>query len=161
VDQAIYREIDDMERGATRKLLGMKFALYETEPMPAGLGTNSIIHVIRIPEKSWEQLHLYLRVTAAASTVADTLDLYVDSMIDDVHWYNLVHFNQLKGNMVVPLKNLVVSQMGSGSYANVSGNIAAGVPPANWCGNALRLRATFVNDSTLAQFSFGVYGSIH
>lgn len=161
VNQVIYLETASSERETSRRLLGAKFALYETAPMPVGLGTNTIVNTVRVPKSGFEQFHVYLRVAAAANTVADTLDLYVDCSIDGVFWFNFIHFNQLKGNMAIPLKNLAISQAGSGSYANVSGTQAAGLPPANWFGDTIRLRATLVNNSGLANFSFGVYVSIH
>ena len=46
----------------------------------------------------WRVLNLQLDVTAAATEVGDTLDVYVQTTIDGTNWVDIYHFTQCVGN---------------------------------------------------------------
>ena len=46
----------------------------------------------------FEILLFQLDVTAAATAVDDTLDVYVQTLIDGTNWIDVVHFTQVLGN---------------------------------------------------------------
>jgi hypothetical protein len=162
LDQVIYGEDDQTSRESLLVLIGREFSLYKTAPMPAGLGTDTIIgSPIRLPLGGWQQLHAYLIVTAAAAAAGDKLDLYIDSSMDDgASWFNVIHFAQIIGTASVPYQALAATNVTAATYANVTNDISAGATPGAWSGDHLRLRATLVNAGG-AMFTFGVYGEVH
>lgn len=46
----------------------------------------------------WRVAFLQLDVTAAATDVGDTLDVYVQTTIDGTNWVDVYHFTQVLGN---------------------------------------------------------------
>jgi hypothetical protein len=161
LDQVIYGEDDQTSRESLRVLIGRDFVLYETALMPVGLGTNTIINTIKLPLGGWQQLHIYLVITAAAAAAGDKLDLYVDSSMDEGgSWFNVIHFVQILGTTSVPYQALACSAGTAATYANVTNDVGAGATPGAWAGDLIRLRAT-LTDAGGAAFTFGVYGEVH
>lgn len=46
----------------------------------------------------WKVLILQLAVTAAATDVGDTLDVFVQTTVDGTNWTDIYHFTQILGN---------------------------------------------------------------
>ncbi len=46
----------------------------------------------------WYKMLVVLHITASATDAGDTLDVYIDVSLDQVEWWNAVHFTQQAGN---------------------------------------------------------------
>lgn len=59
--------------------------------------TGTLLEPI-VDGRAFDQAIFMLDVTAAATAVDDTLDVYVDFSFDKVTWINAIHFTQVLGN---------------------------------------------------------------
>lgn len=107
-------------------------------------------------QQAWEELMVQLDVTAAATDVGDTLDVYVDMSIDNgTKWVNIIHFTQVLGNggaktFVASIKN---DNPGATAVFNVTTDLGVTATRQIGFGNKLRYRAVTVDAST-ANVSF-------
>lgn len=71
-------------------------------------------------------------ITASATEAGDTLDVYVDFSLDNVTWYNAIHFTQQAGNGAARTEFAVLDPANPGtSVINITSDAAAGaVRPA-------------------------------
>lgn len=109
-------------------------------------------------QQAFQELMLQLDVTAAATDVGDTLDVYVDMSIDGgTKWHNLVHFTQVLGNggaktFVAVIKN---DNPGASAVFATTADAAAGATRQIGFGNKLRYRSVVVDAGTQnASFTF-------
>lgn len=101
--------------------------------------------------KPWRELLLQLDVTAAATDVGDTLDVYVDMSIDGgSRWNNLVHFTQVLGNGGAKTFCAVIKNDNPGTSAvfATTTDATAGSTRQIGFGDRLRYRATVVDAGT-------------
>src|SRR5262245_3649954 len=59
--------------------------------------TNTGTAAVKLPYPP-SALAFVLDVTAAATDVVDTLDLYVQTKLDGTNWVDIIHFTQVVGN---------------------------------------------------------------
>lgn len=100
----------------------------------------------------YTKMMLELAVTAAATDVGDTLDVYVDTSLDNgVTWFNLGHFTQVLGNGGAKKYIMVIGEDNAGATAvyETSADAAAGATRQIGFGNRLRFRAVSVDTGTL------------
>lgn len=65
----------------------------------SGTQTTSSSFVVAAPQFSRIRAAVFqLNVTAAATAAGDTLDVYVQTAVDDTNWDDIVHFTQVLGN---------------------------------------------------------------
>lgn len=64
----------------------------------SGAQTASVTGTSLSLEEVFGQALFTLDVTAAATAVGDTLDVYVDFSYDNATWINAIHFTQVLGN---------------------------------------------------------------
>lgn len=99
----------------------------------------------------YKELMIQLDVTAAATDVGDTLDVYVDMSIDGgSKWHNIVHFTQVLGNggaktFVAVIKN---DNPGATAVFATTADAAAGATRQIGFGGNLRYRAVTVDAGT-------------
>ena len=101
--------------------------------------------------QAWEQLIVQLDVTAAATDVGDTLDVYIDMSIDGgTKWVNVLHFTQVLGNGGAKTFMGVIKNDNPGTSAvfDVSSDAGAGNTRQIGFGNRLRYRAVTVDAGT-------------
>lgn len=102
-----------------------------------------------------------LDVTAAATDVGDTLDVYVDTAIDGgTRWVNIIHFAQVLGNGGVKTFAATITPSASVGTApvDVSSDLAAGAI-RHYVGDQYRVRYAQVDATTQnAAFTFTVKG---
>ena len=79
----------------TDLLQGETVTLLASSVITATAGTNGTAVYLAGERK---RLIIILDVTAAATEVDDTLDVYIDFSLDDVTYYNGGHFTQVLGN---------------------------------------------------------------
>lgn len=99
----------------------------------------------------YKELMVQLDVTAAATDVGDTLDVYVDMAIDNgTKWHNIVHFTQVLGNGGVKTFVAVIKNDNPGATAvfATTADAAAGATRQIGFGGNLRYRATTVDAGT-------------
>jgi hypothetical protein len=102
-------------------------------------------------QQAWKELLVQLDVTAAATDVGDTLDVYVDMSIDDgSKWNNLIHFTQVLGNggaktFAACIKN---DNPGASAVFATTSDAAAGATRQIGFGDRLRYRAVTVDAGT-------------
>lgn len=107
--------------------------------------------------QQFNQLIFILDVTAAATEVGDTLDVFVDFSWDKSTWINAVHFTQVLGNggakreLAKITKDVLndpdaVLNIASDASAGVTRNV--GIPPY------IRYRSTIVDVTTTSNVSF-------
>ena len=108
----------------------------------------------------WHELMVQLDVTAAATDVGDTLDVYVDMSIDGgTKWNNLLHFTQVLGNggaktFVAVIKN---DNPGASAVFATTADAAAGATRQIGFGDRLRFRSTLVDAGTQnASFTYSL-----
>lgn len=99
-----------------------------------------------------------LNLTAAATDVGDTLDVYVDTSLDSaVTWINIVHFTQLLGNGGAKRETMVLNPGGNVGTAPI--NTAADAAAAgvrHILGAQYRVRYAQVDANANAAFTFTV-----
>ena len=102
---------------------------------------------------------LLLDVTAAATLVGDTLDVYVQTSVDGSTWDDLAHFTQVLGNggakkfLAYWQRDLAPT---SALHAPVDASMAAGVNQGP-VGGSLRVKWVVVGTGS---FTFSVSGSL-
>ncbi len=102
-------------------------------------------------QQPWKELMVQLDVTAAATDVGDTLDVYVDMSIDNgTKWVNIIHFTQVLGNGGVKTFLSVIKNDNPGASAvfATTSDAAAGATRQIGFGNKLRYRAVSVDAGT-------------
>ena len=100
----------------------------------------------------------FLDVTAAASAVGDTLDVYIQSSLDGVVWDDFVHFTQVLGNGGA--KQFVASWIRTlapttAQRAPRDATLAAGVEQGP-IGNQMRVKWVIVNGGGSHSFTFSL-----
>ena len=103
---------------------------------------------------------VFLNVTAAATDVTDTLDVYVDFSLDDVTFYNGGHFTQVLGDGGVKAFYMVFdpSNPGTAGIAVATDAAVNTVRPA-LIGPYVRARWVIVNPGGgAASFTFSITG---
>jgi hypothetical protein len=109
----------------------------------------------------WKRLIFVCAITASATEAGDTLDVYVDASLDNVTYYNAVHFTQQAGNAAAKTEIAVLNPAAPGAVViNVTADANSGVVrPAVW-GLYYRARWTVVeaNANANASHTFSVIG---
>lgn len=98
-----------------------------------------------------------LDVTAAAVGVDDTLDVYVQTLIDGTNWLDVVHFTQVLGNGGAKrYYSKICSQLATAEFENATALGAAAV--RNFIGDAWRVYCIVVDGgaATAEKFTFTV-----
>lgn len=99
----------------------------------------------------WKEMLVQLDVTAAATDVGDTLDVYIDMSIDGgTKWNNVIHFTQVLGNggaktFVAVIKN---DNPGASAVFATTSDASAGATRQIGFGDRIRYRAAAVDAST-------------
>lgn len=96
-------------------------------------------------------------LTAAASTALDTIDIYIETMVDGVHWNPIAHFTQMLGDggvkrFVITVPELDAAYKGENEEAAALG--AGSV--RTMFGDEYRVAWTINDVSGLAAFTFSV-----
>jgi hypothetical protein len=100
---------------------------------------------------------LELDVTAAAAAVGDTLDVWVQTMIDGTNWVDVVHFTQLLGNGSAKRYFAVVTSTGGQAMFENGSALAAG-SIRNILGDVWRIRYTIADGGAHGQsFTFSCW----
>ena len=109
-------------------------------------------------QKVYQQATIVLNVTAAATEVDDTLDIYLDTSYDGgTTWVNIAHFTQVLGNGGV--KEFAVNIINKNPVAeiDVAADAAAGTIRALALGDRIRYRSVAVDaGGVAAAFTFGL-----
>jgi hypothetical protein len=87
-------------------------------------------------------------ITASVTDAADTLDVYVDFSLDNVTWFNAVHFTQRAGNLPATPRTefAVLDASAPGAVViNVTADAAAGVVRPAAHGAYMRARWAIVD----------------
>ena len=96
-----------------------------------------------------------LDVTAAATDAADTLDVYVQTMLDGANWVDVVHFTQVLGNGgALRYISKIVAQIGQAEFEVGTALGAAGI--RNLLGDEWRVRYVQADADKDASFTFSV-----
>ncbi len=97
-----------------------------------------------------------LNVTAAATDVDDTLDVFVDASPDGgISWVNVVHFTQVLGNGGAKKFVAAIHSAANLTDVNVTTDLVANAAPRSFLGNALRCRYAVVDPGAgVASFNF-------
>jgi len=100
-------------------------------------------------------------ITASATAAGDTLDVFVDFSLDDVTYYNAVHFTQQAGNGAARTEYAVLDAASPGTaVVNVTSDAAAAAVRPALFGAYLRARWALVDaggGDTSHTFSVLVY----
>lgn len=101
----------------------------------------------------------FLDVTAAATDVDDTLDVYIDWSLDDTRWFNGAHFTQVLGNGgAVSFYTTFVIQ-GADADVAVTADAAANVTRGTMLAPYIRGRYVIVDPGAgAASFTFRLTG---
>jgi hypothetical protein len=126
----------------------------------AGTVTGDKI-VVQQDAQPFSSVSFVLNVTAAATDVADTLDVYVDVSPDNgATWLNAVHFTQVLGNGGV---KKFVAVLNTGDLLNdpdasldVSADAAVGVSRNIGCFDCVRYRGVMVDADADGSFTYSV-----
>ena len=109
-------------------------------------------------QKVYQQATIVLNVTAAATEVDDTLDVYLDTSYDGgTTWVNIAHFTQVLGNGGA--KEFAVNIINKNPVAeiDVAADAAAGTIRALALGDRIRYRSVVVDaGGVAASFTFGL-----
>lgn len=109
-------------------------------------------------QKVYQQATIVLNVTAAATEVDDTLDVYLDTSYDGgTTWVNIAHFTQVLGNGGA--KEFAVNIINKNPVAeiDVAADAAAGTIRALALGDRIRYRSVAVDaGGVAAAFTFGL-----
>lgn len=121
-------------------------------------GALSVTSPTLLPQLQYFAAEFDLNVTAAATDVGDTLDVYVDTTMDGAAtWLNVVHFTQCLGNGGAKHETAVVNPTASVAVAPVN-TAADGASGAvrNLLGSSFRVRYVQVDANANASFAFTV-----
>lgn len=109
--------------------------------------------------QKYNELVAQLVVSAAATDVGDTLDVYIDTSFDGgTTWVNLGHFTQVLGNggaktFVLAIKN---DNPGATAVYDVSADAAAGATRQIGFGDRIRYRGVMVDADADGSFTYEV-----
>ena len=85
-------------------------------------------------------------ITASATAAGDTLDVYVDFSLDDVTFYNAIHFTQQAGNGAARTEFAVLDPANPGtSVINITSDAAAAAVRPALFGPYMRARWAIVD----------------
>ena len=85
-------------------------------------------------------------ITASATAAGDTADVYVDFSLDNVTWYNAVHFTQQAGNGAARTEYAVLDPSAPGAVTiDVTTDAASGVTRPSLFGPYMRARWVLVD----------------
>lgn len=111
-----------------------------------------------IAVNAWETGYVFeLDVTAAQTDATDTLDCFIQVMIDDANWIDVVHFTQVLGNGGAKRHVAKVVAGGALSTFEVASALAAGAERAI-LSDKLRARWVIVGGVGDGSFTFSVWG---
>lgn len=144
------------ERGVNLEQ-GEGITLIESAARGATAGTNGTAVYIAGERKRYIFI---LAVTAAATDVNDTLDVYVDWSLDNSTYYNGGHFTQVLGNGGAKSEYMVFDTTTPGTSAiAISSDAASGAVRPQIFGPYVRLRYVIVDPGAgAASFTFSVIG---
>lgn len=132
-------------------------ALLPSTTTPAGASTGTGAAVADMGE--WKALILQLDVTAAATDVADTLDVYVQTTVDGTNWVDIYHFTQVLGNGGVKRYfGKIVWDAALTEFENAASLAAAG--GRSIVGDQYRVRYVQVDADSDATFTFSVKANV-
>lgn len=109
-------------------------------------------------QKVYQQATIVLNVTAAATEVDDTLDIYLDTSYDGgTTWVNVAHFTQVLGNGGAKEFAANITNKNPVAEIDVSADAAAGTIRALALGDRIRYRSVAVDaGGSAAAFTFGL-----
>ena len=85
-------------------------------------------------------------ITASATAAGDTADVYVDFSLDNVTWYNAVHFTQQAGNGAARTEYAVLDPSAPGAVTiDVTTDAASGAVRPSLFGPYMRARWVLVD----------------
>lgn len=156
-DTVIYGGRDATVREAAQAWLGLP----DVELLPSaarGAGSGNGVTVAGL--QGFGQAEFLLELTAAATEVDDTLDVFVDCFIDGTA-VNIVHFTQVLGNGADALKFIALCpRQGASDEFAATADVAAGGTPRPFIGDAVRVRWAVVDPTGAnASFTFRVVAS--
>ena len=86
-------------------------------------------------------------ITASATAAGDTADIYVDFSLDNVTWYNAIHFTTQAGNGAARTEYAVLDPSDPGAVTiDVTADAASGVTRPSLFGAYIRARWAMVDD---------------
>lgn len=107
----------------------------------------------------WKVLILQLDVTAAATDVGDTLDVYVQTTVDGTNWVDIYHFTQVLGNgSAKRYYGKLVWDAALTEFENATALAAAGGRAI--VGDQYRVRYAQVDADSDATFTFSVKANV-
>lgn len=96
-----------------------------------------------------------LDLTAAATDVGDTLDVFVQTTLDDLLWVDVVHFSQILGNGGVKLyRAKLIGVLAETMFENAAALGAAAI--RHLLGTQYRVRWVIVDADANASFTFAL-----
>lgn len=109
-------------------------------------------------QKAYQQATIVLNVTAAATEVDDTLDVYIDTSYDGgTTWVNIGHYTQVLGNGGAKEFAINITNKNPVAEIDVAADAAAGTIRALALGDRIRYRSTVVDaGGSAASFTFGL-----
>ena len=109
-------------------------------------------------QKVYQQATIVLNVTAAATEVDDTLDIYLDTSYDGgTTWVNIAHFTQVLGNGGAKEFAANIINKNPAAEIDVAADAAAGTIRALALGDRIRYRSVAVDaGGVAAAFTFGL-----
>jgi hypothetical protein len=99
-----------------------------------------------------------LDVSAAATAAGDTLDVFVQAMLDGTNWVDVVHFTQVLGDGGA---KRYVSKIAPGAVVQAEFEVGAALAAAavrHLAGDKWRVRWAIVDANASGGFTFGVTG---
>lgn len=121
----------------------------------AGALTNVTTDEVRLPG-AVNGIVFSLDVTAAATDAGDTLDVYVQTLLDGTNWVDVVHFTQCVGNGGAKRHVGKVLAGAAETMFEASAALAAG-SVRNVLGDAWRVKYTQVDADSDGTFTFAVH----
>lgn len=130
----------------------------QTITLFSGTETASATKAGVVFRETYREALIVLDVTAAATAVGDTLDVFVDTSHDGgTTWINIAHFTQVLGNGGAKRFACALGPNYSGTEAvvNVASDQSAGNAIGIGISDRLRTRSTIVNSSA-PSFTYSV-----
>lgn len=109
-----------------------------------------------VMREAWREATVFLNVTAAATDVGHTFDVYIDTSCDGgTTWHNIGHFTQVLGNggakkFVMALRS---DNPGTSAVLDVTSDASAGATRQYGINDRLRYRSVNVGPGS---FTFGI-----
>ena len=143
-------------RGA-ELLQGESFILYPSTVTTAVVGATGTAVVFRGERRRFIVL---LDITNKDTEVDDTLDVYIDCLVDGTTWVNAVHFTQALGTGAAAKEVAILDATNPGATVlAVTTDAASGVVRPGVFGSQMRARWTVVDPGAgAASFTFAVTG---